>query len=718
MSIQKLLSRKSIVVDPISSLAEKVGSVTTSRTFTDEKLAGMAISTEGFDSNSEQILTNVYNSFESTLKTITQDFNVSAEAYQLEAATIGGILGTNPRVALSSKLNMNTQHTLVPSNLADGFAERPIALEAYDERDNRNSQTYSIIFNLLASRQDDFGETFFPTIVVNPNEVGVTISAKVFYTYNDLKRSVTGSLARYARRNVIRAYADASILRNELTRVVPVIRVTGAADDNSDKFLDTAEVAPWSEDITGTFNITTSALRVGRNIDLMGISQTNELLNSGVMGPSDTLDTYIRLSKLFIRITEGLNTDIIAIDTENVPSSNFTYAPQGNYRRMILNLDSDGFVISGDTRNVNGVAVSTTTLPELLNRKARINLTANGVVILDKADCVVNAGTVDFITLRDAAGNMVTGAPQTSLSNKLASAAIVGYQLTAYRANSNLRQRGKLVDSQIEYQILQLPYRSPLAVIMPAMNSGTEDTSALQTLITITGVFVSNEAVTSLIRSATELSAYEPLADNDGNLPEVRAIGRFYVKPAYFHEAMDLTGVVDSLKSHERIKDIRAAIVEKIRFYANEMYRASEYKAAALVLTGNAGYKPTVIVGTDPVLYNYIMFDGDLRTLGESFDVKVVSTLDTRVRNKIFVTFGIFDSSRNTSMNPLNFGSMLWSPELTIVMPVSRDGQTSKEMIVAPRFAHIMNLPVITELSVTGLPSVINKVPVFTNPQP
>ena len=164
------------------------------------------------------------------------------------------------------------------------------------------------------------------------------------------------------------------------------------------------------------------------------------------------------------------------------------------------------------------------------------------------------------------------------------------------------------------------------------------------------------------------------------------------------------------MKSHERAKDIRAALVEKIRYYANEMYRLSEYKAAANALTGNNGMKPTVIVGTDVVLYNYIMLDGDLRTLGETFDVKVVSTLDKRVCGKIFITFGVFDGSRNTTVNPLNFGNMLWSPELTVVMPISRDGQISKELIVTPRYLHMVNLPILTVLDVTGLPEVTGKV--------
>ncbi|MCK5924188.1 MAG: hypothetical protein KAG66_24850, partial [Methylococcales bacterium] len=351
-------------------------------------------------------------------------------------------------------------------------------------------------------------------------------------------------------------------------------------------------------------------------------------------------------------------------------------------------------------------------LPELATYKARLQLSISGNVSLDKGDCLVSGGTMGLVALRNASDMLVSGATFNTLADKVAAAEVVGYTLTAYRANSNIRQRGQLLDSQVEYRVIPVPYRSPLSIIMPVVNASGDDNSALQTLITTTGIRVSNEAVSALLRAQVSLASYAPVADANGDLPEINAFGHLYVKPVYFTESIALEATVDSLKSHEKIKDIRAALVEKIRYYANEMYRSSEYKAAAAVLTGNTGFKPTVIVGTDPVIYNYLQSDGDLRTLGETFDVRIVSTLDYRVTGKIFLSFGVFDSARNTGINPLNFGNMLWSPELTVVMPVSRDGQVSKELIVAPRFLHTVNLPMLTMLEVSGLPEVTGKVTV------
>ena len=170
MSVNKLLSSGRVVsVDPISRLSEKFTEVSTSRSFNDENIGKLVIATESLGSNEQQLVSNVYNNLESTIKTIASDFGISLENYQLEAATIGGMIGTNVKSFITTKPH-NTYSNAIVSNVAvvDGFTDRPsIAIEAYDERENRNAQMFSIVYNLLASRQDDVGETFFPTIVIN-----------------------------------------------------------------------------------------------------------------------------------------------------------------------------------------------------------------------------------------------------------------------------------------------------------------------------------------------------------------------------------------------------------------------------------------------------------------------------------------------------------------------------------------------------------------------
>lgn len=716
MPLSKLLpSNRVATADPIRDLALQLSSISETRSLSDSKIGSIAIATESMDNESSTMLQTVASNMKSTIESITEAFgsSMSFESHQVEAATLGGMISTNPREMLKVKLKpIDPSAMALTANVSDGHLDRGISLEAYDERENRQAQMFTILYNLLASRQDEFGETFFPTIVINPTEVGVLISVKLFYVYNDFKRSVTGSLANYGRMNVIRAYANADVLKNELTRAIPVLRTGGGVDDNSAMFVPVSKVPARTVDLGVGISVTTGALKVDQRVDLIGMSQTNELLNSGLMGPTDNLDAFVKLDKVYLEVADGQTSDVVTIDTYNLQGSTMTYAPQGNSRRMILDMDTDSVVLGNDTTKADGNALEV--LTELAGYSARLQLTISGSVSLDKGDTIINRGSVKLVTLRDLAGNLVTGAPFDALAAKIDGGEIIGAELVAFRAGSNIRQRGQLLDTQSEFRVIQVPYRSPISVLAPTMSVHGEDTSALQSLITTTGIRISNEAVTALLRAQSALSSYKHVANANGDLPEMSDIGFYYVKPVYFQEEVKLENSVDSLKSHERIRDIRAALVEKIRFYATEMYRSSEYKAAADVLTGNIGYKPTVIVGTDPVIYNYIQADGDLRTLGDKFDVKVVCTLDSRMKGKVVISFGVFDGTRNTALNPLNSGNMLYASELVTNMPISRDGQTSQELIVTPRFYHVWNLPVMTFLTVSGLSEVTSKVAVHT----
>lgn len=713
MSVNKLLKSRSLSNQgPVSVLVDKVAELTSSRQFNSEELGKGAIAVESLNDAEAQALASTYNGMESTLQSMVRDSKISLEAHNVEAGALAGMFATNPKAAMAAKLSANPSASILPVTVPNASMER-FAMEAFDERENRNSQMYSIVYNMLASRQDEFGETFYPTIVVNPTEVGVTVSLKLFQVYNDFKRSISGSLANYGRKNLIRAYADAGILQNDLTRAVPVLRLAGA-DANADKFVDTTLVPSWTENVASSVSVPTGALKVDTRVDLLGLSQTNELLNNGLMGPSDSLDTYLKVDKLFVQVTDGTVTEVLQLSVGEIPSAVFTYAPQGNYRKMLLALDTTGVVLDDSTVSVTGAALAS--LPELATNSARVSLNVNGSVTLDKGDTIVNRGTLNLVALRNATGQLVTGAAFDSLAAKLETATVIGYTLVAYRANTNIRQRGQLLDTQIEYRVVPVPYRSPFAKIMPVSMQDGDDRIVLESLITTTGVSISNEAVTSLLRARTSLSAYRAVQDGNGELPEIGTLGGIYVNPTYFEENLDLANVVDSMKSHERLKDIRAAIVEKVRYYANEMYRRSEYKAAASVLTGNVGFKPTVIIGTDPVIYNYLQADGDMRLLGDTFDVKVVSTMDSRVRGKIFISFGIFDGSEHTGINPLTFGNMLWSPEiLTTVNSAPDNGAIVKQLLVTPRYNHNWNLPVLTTLHIDGLPSVTGKVTINTH---
>lgn len=703
------LNTKPQVKNPIKDVTEILLGGLTNNVYKNPEMASMVVSVESLSDEKKTHLGNVGNTLETTIREAFSTTGLSLEGREhLAAAGVwAGMLGTEPRVWMNKEPTVPSNATVIP--YGEGTVKRHYSAEAYLENENKNSQAFSIVYNMLGSRQDEFCEAWYPTIVFNPNEVGITVSSKLLYTYNDFKRSVNGSAAKPMRKNVIRSYVDHTILHNEQTLAIPNIRKTGGSDDNSEYFLSTTLIDPVSRPVGGGIEVLTSPVLTGKDFGVLELSQTKELLASGLMDVSDVLDASITLDALYISFGDH----IVKIDTKDTPNSHFTYTPTGNTRKMVLHYESTNFVLTEDTLDVKGNPI-TDYFTELANgRKIRFGVTASGNVVLDTAKGRLDGHTVFLTVVRDSQDKVIS---LSTLGPKFEAAKIVGWDYTVPRANVNMRQRGILLDTQEEVQILNVPYRSPISHIAPPQGPTNElDTNALQTIITATGIRTSNDGVTALIKRFDTLKAYQPVADDEGNLPETATISRYYVRHAVFETELKINETVDSLRSAERLQDIRSSVIEKIRYYANEMYQKSEYKAAATVLTGDASFRPTVIIGTDQKLYNYIFVDGDLRLLGDTFDVKLVYTLDERMKDTIYLSFIINDSSKNTKIDPLNFGNMFWSPELVTTMNVPRNGGISKEVTVTPRYAHVGHLPVMTKIKVSGLPETVEKkMPIYS----
>lgn len=629
---------------------------------------------------------------------------------QKEAATIAGILAgaVNKWKSQSVKTAFAQEDftTNVSYDLLAGqgpmMEKRIAAFEAYDEKENRDVVVYSMAYNMQASRQNDFGEAFYPTITVSPDNVGYDISIRLINVFNgDLKRDVSGALNDFSNRNIIRAMMDWTILRNDSTRIVPVVRA-----ETLDKFVAPGDVATSSVEV-GRETVTTAPLKTGVRFSLLGISSTPALIAGGLLDTSDAIDTAPLLKNIYIKVGTGGTADVIRYNVTGLPTNNFVSAVQGQHRQMNLNFTSQHVMLNKETKtasngNLNHLADIVT---DDVIVYLRVNMTGN--LNLQYADTEVYGNSVTVVAVKDAAGNAMslTAGTGKDIAELFATASIIGYDLEAYRTNSNRRQRGDQLDTLYWHQRYAVPLLSPISVARPVTSDGQTDTSDLGALITTTQIRASNNAVTQLINSAGMLSQYVDMRDRSGEPPELFGVGRFLVRPTYIEDTLDLPTTLDSLKSHERAKDVQANIVNKLRDIVYRMYIESGFKAASDAMNGGNSETPTVILGTDQELARYLQVDGDLRTIGPDFDTKVVHSVDDRMKGRIFVAFGYFKDQGTP--NPLHFGNMLWKPELTTVLPISRNGQTSKELTVMPSFVHIVNCPVLGQLRVEGISDVI-----------
>ena len=692
-----------------------------SHSFVDSKLAGQAVSLESLDSVAVQSLSRSIDTVHQAVESIRSSMEsmFTPTTAQMEAAAAAAVIGSNP-VAYLRRQDVMPQSTEGNVFVTSMESEDRVkaSLEAYDEKENRQAAVYTVAYNMQAARQDEFGEAFFPTVVVTPDQVGFRISIDLVTVIDDLRRQVSGALDNFNRRNIIYAVRDASILKNDLTALVPVHRVASAAN-----FVDTALLATRTVDVGGEA-ITTSALAFNKKFSLLGISQSDALVAAGLQDITDAVDPAVTLDALYLKVTGMVGAtptnEVIRLDTHGLPRATFNYSVQGPARQMTLNFDTSSLRIGEGTTQADGSA--SVLLAPLVSAKysVRLSVTVNGSVDLQTSTTGLMVSEVNVVSITTSAGVKYapTDAAVAAIKALFNNATFVGYDLGARRTNSNRRQRGQLLDTITYNQTYSVPLLSPVTVPRPLGQGDQTDPTDLAALITATRIRTSIAAVTELQRTAGILKQLVNEKDNAFDTVEVLGTGRYLVTPVYVEDDLNFNTAIDSLASHKRAADIQAVLVNKIRDIAYNAYRDSGYKAAADALNGGNAPVPTVIIGTDPVLARYIQVEGDLRTLGGEFNVKIVSTLDTRVTGKIYVAFGDFSGASEGAPNPLHFGNMGWKPEVTLVLPLHRNGGNSKELVVQPSFLHVTNCPILGVINVTNLPEVVaSKVAIWNDVQ-
>lgn len=673
-------------------------------------VARSALAMESLNDDSRHALVTAGNNLGTSLEAILNELGLAQESYtqaQMEAAGIAGILAGDYRSFLGHKNvfpSVGTESMAVVNvSGGDMLSERSFGLEAYDERENRNAMIYSIAYNYQSARQDEFGETHFPTITLTPDNVGFGITVNLMMVYDGIERKISGTFADFNKKNIIRAVADPSILKKEQTRVTPIYRAQSA-----DKF--TTDIPSTNVVIEGE-TLPTAPLAFGKKIDLLGVSQSDLLLSTGTMTQVDTLDPAVNLTYVYAKV----GTDLMKFSVQNLPMSNFTYSTQNNYRVQTLNFSTTSILLNKENKQLDGSALAALSGIVTNDLIVRLEMRVTGDVNIETGELNVYANKLAVHTVQDSTGQFLDleTAPAAAIVTALEAAKLTGFDLLAYRTNAALRQRGQFIDVTKFTQLYNVPLRSPITTLHPISTDGQTDASDVQALIAATRIRTSNEAVTALLAAANMLNDYVDARDETGVGPDILGVGRFFIRPTFYKETLDMNLMVDSIKSHERRQDIQAVLVNKIMDLGARMHRDSEYKAAADALCGGVAPVPVLVVGCDPVTASYLQITGDLRTAGSQFDIRIVSTLDYRIKGKLFITLGVFDENRNVAPNPLNFGNMIWAPELVLTANISRGGTISKETVVQPRYNFIVNCGIMAVLEVENIPAVLNKQPIF-----
>lgn len=581
-----------------------------------------------------------------------------------------------------------------------------VSVESYDESAVRTTSVFSQIYNLDKGGQEYAIEMLFPSVVVGPNEAGYGVSIPLIQVHNNPKHRLESKLTDFKFRHIVHAYVNDSILRDDATRIVPIVR-----EVHNEWFVDAALVPPTADNLDDEV-VQTAPLRIDTDINLLQVSQTQASLDTGIRDITDTIDPGIHLKKVYIKV----GTEVVGINVRHLDSSNFWSAPQGPDRAMRLIFDSKVVQLRGKVLKVDGTPSTELAAIEDNGLAIRLGFNMTGTIDLALGDLVVTGDRVNVTSvMRDGEAVDVTDATIKPVVDLLKTAKVVGYDLHGFVSNSNRRYLGQLINTRYYTQLYPTKRRSPISALRSQIaDTATSEATDIASLLTACSIRKTNSGIDTLLETDAILNAH---VNNDEPIEEaVRVLGiaHHIVGSFYERNVIDVEAELMTLNSQDKTRDLQSVLVNRIREVVLRAHTETAYSAAADVILGNAGAKPLIMILTDPIIENYLMLHGDMRTFGNNFDVEIRSSLNIRLRGKIFVTFGIRSAITSGQANPMHFGSSGHKPELVINLPIHFNGGNHQQLTVHPNYEHNVNLPILMRFDVINIPeSIIKRTPLL-----
>lgn len=638
---------------------------------------------------------------------------------QLRAGVYATMLSANPKEFMNTPLRQpgSAETRVMNQGIPKNRMSRIITNCSYNESDFRKNSHSSVTYSMGAASQDALGNLFFKPIAFDPLTTGIEVDISIVNLFNNFYRSTTGSLTNFHRKNLLEAYVNPEIVRNDTTRMIPVFRETGNTKNNH-CFADKALIPEKVRRIGAGITVRTNALKIGKEFELLGISQRDEMIAGGHADFTDAISPVIRLETLYIKVGD----DMLPINTYELRDSLFFPAPQGRTTKVTLNFDNDSVTFPAGTKSVtedsNGDRKDLVTLAGFKDYDIRVRVHATGNIVLDTGTSSVKDAGVQFVNATDKDGKLLTGAKAEELAKLFEDAEVYGYDIEARFDNWNIRNLGLLVENQHFKVLYNVPYLSPVSSIVTTYDNENETPQVLNDLVTVTQLTSAHAAIAKLRSIEGYLENYVKVPDANGNMPEFHGIGGYYVKTFFKRDTFKLLDLVDSTESHNRDADIKAALWGRIHYRAMRMILDSEYLPAAYRIKGDNNYKPTVIIGTDPMIESYLFGEGegDVIPKRKQYNVKVESSLSALAVGKLWMSLADnANSTTDTTLCPLSLGNFLTGADVIARHDRSWNGQISNTLTTTPRYLHVWNLPIMTVMHIEDIEAITGKIHVNVN---
>lgn len=665
---------------------------------------------------------------------------------QIEAG-FGAYVSGYTTESLRSQINMSapsapSNHKVVRagSSIEQYDPATLASLESFDGASKEASIYLSMVIAMGAARQEDFVEAFCPTVPVKPTENGVYVTVRFSSFVNDyyMDRSKTALVDEtMGRKPIIKHIYDAEVMGQDRTLVVPSWTTDGRTDS--------ADATAWlvsgvkvANDERGE-TISSGYYKVSTDINIIQLGQSPlDLARRGTADNTDNLLPGVMMDKLLVSIQpKSASAEAkISFNLSGVHGRAFTDAQSGHNKQIALTMTKQRVAFKlGAVKDYLGTAVDFAGCTEVGTKAGWslvFELTLSGSGNLQTGTFNVSANLFKLVDILDDKG-VSCGLTDTStrdLADAFSASAVklevLGYTMIAYRANTNLRTSGQLIQSDGYAFLYPVAFKSPFRVQGPVSQYTGND-----------GDFeVLNDAINAITDASNFIGVRKILSFCD-QVQQEHAAGRSVgynpsedynsalLKPYFLSGAIDLSTLVDSLKSQDRTDDIRAALHNRIREDALRMLTESGYKVAFDRTYGQERKKMTVLVGTHYHLGQYLCAknaDGsysDVFALTEDINCKIVTTMNPALINsdgsiKMLMTFSVTDKIGTIdTVQKLHPGFRLYAPVVTVTLDAISENSTVKKVTqLVPKYEHHLTMKVMTSYSVSGIDKVIGKVAV------
>jgi len=578
-----------------------------------------------------------------------------------------------------------------------------VSIENYNEKSQRDFRVITAGYNLEAARQDLFGETLYPTTVVNAAEGGIVQVLPYVAIMKDVFHKVTGQRWETQEVNLVEAYRDPSILNDASTALIPVVEANGL---NADAFVDPKLVAPVPLLTEQGDSLMTAPLKIGKKFDIIGLSNRNQLIAGNLMDMTDTIDPAANLKAIYVQVGEG--GPIVRFLTSRLATATFQPKLIGDTRNASLDFETDDLSLTEGTVAIDQSKPAF--IDELASRKwaIRLSVKVNGTVSLSKGDTWITAAPVSVNRVYDVetrADLDPTVGDVKTLVDSLGDLNVIGYELDARFTNTNRRQRGHLLQTRALQFRYPIPMHAPITLLLSTLDEQGPG-EVVKALTVTTNVRNSANAVTRLLNYVAQLKEVVGAGYDRPKFGAVEGALSAMMRPVYRHATLDLPKAVDTIRSGDRWNDVCSAILNTARALLFPAYRDSNIQAVFQTITGNVDERPKFIFATDMEIANYLMSSGDNRTLGAFLKYDIVATNNEAFDGKLIIV----PTRENPVENDiLNFGQFYYVSTLVADLPISRHGQVSREIAAIPFNLHVNNIPFAIEIDVIGLNEVMTK---------